>query len=111
MQWLTECIISRGREFQAEGAAYENQRFPNILVLYTVSECILCLYDLNCGLCVCVTSPAYKHLKQRVCWIFFLTTQPAMSSTKLTTQLSSAFKRNGNHMTRQFIQLTQECSP
>ena len=25
--------ISRGREFQAEGAAYENERFPNVLVL------------------------------------------------------------------------------
>ena len=26
-------LISRGREFQAEGAAYENERFPNVLVL------------------------------------------------------------------------------
>ena len=26
-------LISLGREFQAEGAAYENERFPNVFVL------------------------------------------------------------------------------
>ena len=26
-------LISRGREFQEQGAAYENERFPNVLVL------------------------------------------------------------------------------
>ena len=32
MQWLTICLISLGREFQTEGAAWENERCPNVLV-------------------------------------------------------------------------------
>ena len=32
MQWLTECLKSRGREFQAEGAAWENEQCPDVLV-------------------------------------------------------------------------------
>ena len=32
MQWLTICLISLGREFQTEGAAWENEQSPNVLV-------------------------------------------------------------------------------
>ena len=39
-------LISRGREFQAEGAVYENERFPNIKDL-TWSLLILALLELS----------------------------------------------------------------